>query len=282
MTAQNLAYLNLQIALNNYQQAPANLTTSQRAQVKQQAQQQYQLEIRILSSPEAQSIHITPQQISSALADIQQRYATQEEFTQDLHNNGIEIEQFPAILARQLKVDAILDSIAQHIAPITDLEADTYYQQHPSRFQRPETRIARHILISINPDFPENTRQTAYQRLSELAALLHKKPHLFAEQARRHSECVTTLEGGLLGPIQPGQLYPELDNALFSLEENQISAVLESPLGFHLLWCEKIQPAVLIPFAEAKPKILAHLQQKRIALHQKNWIRQLSNSPVPA
>ena len=71
------------------------------------------------------------------------------------------------------------------------IEIGIYYHLHPEQFVKPEMREAWHILISINPDYPENTRETARTRLEEISAKLQKKPHKFADLALKHSECPT-------------------------------------------------------------------------------------------
>src|SRR5690606_29960784 len=84
----------------------------------------------------------------------------------------------------------------------------------------------------------------------------------FADLAMRHSECPSALEGGLLGKVRRGQLYAALDEALFRLMPGEMSGIVESPLGFHLLHCDEVIPARVIGFDEAAPIIRRRLQDK--------------------
>ena len=113
----------------------------------------------------------------------------------------------------------------------------------PEQFRRPETRLARHILITINDTIAENTRSAAGKRINAIQARLAKEPQRFEEQALKHSECPTALDGGKLGDLPRGKLFPELDKALFELKAGEVSGVLESELGFHVLRCDTITEA---------------------------------------
>jgi len=108
---------------------------------------------------------------------------------------------FAVALERELKVEAILEKVATRAAKISDMDVELYYQFHPEQFRRPETRLARHILVTINDSIAENTRAAARQRIEAIATRLAKEPQRFEEQALKHSECPTALDGGKLGDL---------------------------------------------------------------------------------
>lgn len=139
------------------------------------------------------------------------------------------------------------------------MEARRYYDLHPERFLRPETRRVRHILITVNEQYPENSPQAARERIEALRAELAAVPSRFAEVAERHSECPTALEGGLVGSVPRGVLHPELDEALFALEAGGLSGIDSSPMGLHFVLCEEIVPEGLVPFEAVEARIRDHL-----------------------
>jgi len=104
---------------------------------------------------------------------------------------------------------------------------------------------------------------------------LQKEPGRFEEQALKHSECPTALDGGKLGDLPRGKLFPELDQALFELKAGEVSGVLESELGFHVLRCDAITEANILSMAEAKPHIRKLLEQKRKRVCQQAWVKQV-------
>jgi len=270
-----LAYLMLRTALEHHQVTPAELDPAQRAEIAQQAQRQFDIEARILATPEACEAIVNDTQFQKALQDIQQRYPDADTFQADLARNGMDSEGFQKAIYRELQVEAVLERVSARSAAISDLDTRIYYYMHLDKFQKPETRTIRHILITINTDYAENSRDAAHKRLTAIAKRLAKKPDRFAEQALKHSECPSAMHEGLIGTVTRGKLFPELDSVLFTMQANTISDIVESEMGLHVLYCEAIFPAGSIPFKEAEPKIRDHLQQRRQRICQKYWLSQL-------
>jgi peptidyl-prolyl cis-trans isomerase C len=141
----------------------------------------------------------------------------------------------------------------------------------------------RQILITVNEDFAENRAAEALARIERLAERLAGRVQRFGALARRHSECPSAVEDGRLGTVARGQLYPELDAALFALAEAEVSAVVGSELGFHLLWCEKIHPGISLPFNKVRDQVRELVEGRQRRNCQKAWIAELRQTPqVPA
>lgn len=270
-----VAYLALKAAQKLYGKAPAALQPDESERVRSMAQQQHQLETRVLATPEARDAMVPPSTISAVMQEIRGRYTNEDDFANDLARNGLDEAGFAAALEREMKVEAILEKVGTHAEIVSDTDIDLYYQYHPEQFRRPETRLARHILITINETILENTREAARKRMDEIAARLAKEPQRFEEQALKHSECPTALDGGKLGDLPRGKLFPELDEALFEMKAGEVSGVLQSELGFHLLRCDAIAEAGVLGYDQAKQHIRKLLEQKRKRVCQQAWVRQL-------
>jgi peptidyl-prolyl cis-trans isomerase C len=276
-----LAYLVLRNSFNRYHKSPTELSTNQLAELAAQARTRYELETQVLASPEAKEVVVAHSQVESALAEIQSYYSDEDAFQQDLINNGINSDSLQQCLYRELTVESVLDKIgAQATTQLNEVDAKIYYYMHLEQFYQPETRTVRHILMTTAVDSPNKTRRAVRTRLKHIAARLHHKPNRFAAQAEKYSECTTAAQGGLIGRVPRGQLYSTLDEVLFTLEVNQISKPVESPLGFHLLLCEAIHPPGIIDFEEAQPRILEILTKRYRHLRQKNWLAQFQAIPT--
>jgi len=268
-------YTLLRTALNLFKKPPAELEPGQLRQVQRQARTEYDIETRVLHAPEAIGVIVSEQEQARAFNEIRNRFDAEDAFLAALAANGLSEAGLKAALARQCKVDAILERVAARSPRVNEVEVGIFYHLHPEKFRKPEQRGARHILISINPDYPENTRERALARLTELAAQLQRKPHKFADLALRHSECPSALNGGNLGTVAGGTLYPELDQALFALKENEISTVIETEIGFHLIQCLKIIRAETISLKKATPKIKHLIQERYRRTCQRTWLASL-------
>jgi peptidyl-prolyl cis-trans isomerase C len=271
----SLAYLELKTAQSLFGKSPAELAEEERARVRNLADRQFGLEARVLNAPEARDAMVPQVSLQAALEEIRKRYPDEADFTADLGRNGLDLDSFLAALERELRVEAILEKVGTQATQVADIDIDLYYHYHPDQFRRPETRRARHILITVNPDMPDNTAEIAHARIEAVAVRLDKDPKRFEEQALKHSECPTAMQGGVLGDITCGQLYPELDAALFSMQAGELSGVLESPLGYHLVLCESITPERILSLSQARAPIRDMLEKRRKRICQQAWIKQL-------
>jgi len=271
----DVSYLLLRTALAQYEKSPNQLSETELRALKRQVAKEYEIQNLILSSKEARDIYIPESVVDTSIEEVKNRYGDTEEFLTDIESNGMSEQGFRAALARELKVEAVLDRVSSKAVSISDMDIMIYYHMHHERFELPETRTARHILITINSDYEENQKQNAFQRLVKIKSRLDKKIKRFGEQALKHSECPTAMNGGLLGRVRQGELYPELDTALFSMKQGTVSNVIESELGFHILLCEQIHPAGKATLKEARPKIQELLEDRARRMCQKAWLNQL-------
>ncbi|MEZ5588880.1 MAG: nitrogen fixation protein NifM [Sedimenticolaceae bacterium] len=268
-------YHMLRNALDSHSRNLAQLNADQYRQVLHKSSKSYHLESLVLASPEADGLVVPGDQLEVALREVAKRYANEDEFVGDLRANGLDPDSLRRALRRELMFDAIMQRVAARAATVNDIDARLFYEMHSDRFESPELRTARHILVTVNNDYLENTRPAALSRIEQVKEKLRGRANRFADLARRHSECPTAMEGGILGEVRRGALYPELDAALFALQEGELSPIVESEIGFHILLCEKIKPGKRTAYAKAAPKILEILTARRQRNCQKTWLADL-------
>lgn len=268
-------YTVLQVAIEKYGTPLNKLGEVERREAEKIALRQYELQSLILSSSEACGVVISPGAVQKAISDIVARYPNEEEFNTELEANHLDQETLRYSVDRELAVEAVMDRVATQVRQISEIDARIYYYLHLAKFDQPETREASHILITVNDDYPENHRVEALKRAKTIAERLKKKPSRFAEQALKNSECPTAMSGGTLGRVKREVLFPSLDKVLFNMKAGEISTVVESPMGFHILYCEKIHPKGLVPVGQALPSILEKLNERKRKKHQKKWLSSL-------
>ena len=265
----------LRVALELYRRNLPQLNDMDMAEVHRRASRTYSIESAVLETPEAREVVIDRRSLDAAVTEVASRYRDAQEFHADLAANGLDETALRGALRRELVFNTVLQHIGARRPSINAIDTRLYYELNRERFRVPETRTARQILVTINPDYPDNTREAAQARIEKIATAIASRPARFAEQARRHSECPSALDGGKLGEISRGQLFPELDAALFGLREGEISGVVETEIGLHLLLCEKIQPVRQLPYARAASDIHKLLDERHRRNCQKTWLSEL-------
>ncbi len=131
-------------------------------------------------------------------------------------------------MQRELLTQAALDTVTARATAPTEDEVLAFFAANPDRFHLPERRVVRHLLITVNPDFPDNTDEAAHARAGALVEAL-KGGASFADLAAHHSECPTAMQGGAVGTVPRGVLYPEVEALAFSLAPGGAGAVRRGP-----------------------------------------------------
>ncbi|MCG5495160.1 nitrogen fixation protein NifM [Ectothiorhodospira variabilis] len=270
-----LAYIELRTALDSFEKPLGKLDEAERRTVRARSARAYEIGARALASDQAPDVHVPRETLDHALAEIRGRYPDEAGFAAELEAHGFDLASFREALHRELRLEAVLDRVANRSAQVSDLDVKLFYYLHLERFQVPESRTVRQILITINPDYPENTRDQARQRLQALADDLTGDVEQFAAQASRHSECPSAMKGGLVGKVPRGTLFAALDEALFGMKAGQVSPIVETEMGLHVLLCEDIHAAHTTPLAEVEARIRGKLEKRRRSVCQREWLKSL-------
>nr|WP_321443231.1 nitrogen fixation protein NifM [uncultured Cohaesibacter sp.] len=271
-----LAHHLMRASLAAFQCRFDQLTPEQQQAVEATARKAMAIESAVLASREAWDIFLPETMIVEAVETVRARYDSHQDFECDLAANGLDEQTLALALSRDMWVDAVLSRVVKDIAPPSVVDAKGWYDSHPAHFAVPERRTARHILITINEDFADNHRDTAQLNIESICNQLDGSVDQFAQLAKQHSECPTAMDGGKLGAVPRGTLYKSLDEMLFKMGEGAVSCVLESEMGFHILLCEAIHHAEIIPFAKAKDRIVDRLFARKRQIAQRQWIESLS------
>ena len=155
---------------------------------------------------------------------------------------------------------------------VKDEDLASYYEQNKTRFGQPERRRVSHIMINLPAGASEDARKAARAKADELDKLAVADPSKFAELARKESQDAgSAANGGDLGWQQKGALPGSLDKAAFGLNKDQVSGVVESPSGLHILKLTEIQPAAIKPLAEVKDQLTGEVRKQLAAVRSRKW-----------
>lgn len=154
-----------------------------------------------------------------------------------------------------------------------DDEITSYYDSHLTDYQIPEKRHARHILFRATPEDSEEIHQNQQQKAAEVLEKARGGED-FATLAQQYSEGPTAETGGDLGFFSRGQMVKEFDDTVFTLQENEISDLVKTDFGYHIIKLEEIQPGGVTSVEQARENIIASLQLEKA----KPMALQLANS----
>lgn len=176
-----------------------------------------------------------------------------------LAKQGFTPESFRAEQRAKLTVNLLLGQQAQTAEPPTEAEAKRAYDENPRLFDPTERLRAAHILIALPRDPTPQQRAAARVRAEEVRGRLRAGEDFGALAARYSGDPVTAKKGGSLEPFGRGQMVRPFEEAAFALEPGQVSEVVETPHGFHLIRLIERIPGRVLPFEQVKGKILEQL-----------------------
>jgi len=166
----------------------------------------------------------------------------------------------------QAKVEYVRFSVNDLLTKVEINAEDVrkYYDEHPNDFGAPEERQAAHILITVAAAAPQAEQDAARARAEKLLQQLRQNPARFAELAKQNSQDPgSAANGGDLGLFGRGMMVKPFEDAVFSLKQDEISELVKSDFGYHIIKLLTVKPARLLSFDEAQEGILNKLRQQK-------------------
>ena len=171
-----------------------------------------------------------------------------------------------------------LDSVMKGVAvPEEDLRR--YYAENASRYTLAEERRASHILINADKDMPAAERQKAKARAEALLAEVRKSPATFAEVARKNSQDTgSAARGGDLDFFARGAMVKAFDDAAYAMKPGEISNVIESDFGFHIITLTGVRGGEKKPFEAVRAEIEAEVRKSLASKRYAEVAEQFTNT----
>jgi len=226
----------------------------------------------VRQAAEAQGIEVGGKEIDAALAEVSAPFKTPEEFTRRIETEGFTEDSYREHVGRMIAAAKYLDGIRASVAPVSDAELVTYYQNNEHRLTLPEQVRVRHILLTWKPMGTTDDRAAIRK---QMAPILDKARagEDFAALAREYSDdSMTARDGGDTGFFHRGQMVPAFEAVAFALQPGEISDPVETPFGVHILRLEERKEAHLLPLEEVREQLREHIREENMeaAVEQEN------------
>jgi peptidyl-prolyl cis-trans isomerase D len=195
-------------------------------------------------------------------------YVAQVKVTDDMvkayYDKNAALFQVPeSVKAEYVVFDA---SAVEKQVNVSDAEVADAYNKSKARFTTPEKRTASHILINVKKGAPAAEDAAAKAKAQAILDDVKKNPNDFAKIAKAQSQDPGSAElGGDLGVVQKGVFVKPVEDAIYSLKEGEVSGLVRSEFGYHIIKITKIVPESQKSLEEAKPEIVAELKKAKMS-----------------
>lgn len=265
--------INLRLSGLLQDEDPASLTREQAEDMRRALIQRLIEERLVLQEGKRTGLKVEHEEVAQRVQEIQKRLQGPENFQEMLRQAGLNEEQLKAKLREQLLIQKTIDTLVRAKIHMTPAELAKVELPPPKPAENGDAVHAYHLLIRVTP---ECSLERARARAAELHAGLQRGSD-FSEMARRFSEGPHAAAGGDMGWVRPGELLPELDAVLFTLEPGQLSDPIPTDIGVHLVKVvERGQPAAKAPFSEAEQREL-QLYQQKFGKGMAEWLQRLKD-----
>ncbi|MEA1933133.1 MAG: peptidylprolyl isomerase [Thermodesulfobacteriota bacterium] len=220
----------------------------------------------------------------AAIADIEKRagekleslkgdFASKEEFQQYLKAKGMTAKSLMTSTKQRIRMNEYLKSRGLAKPHVPEEEIKKFYELKKDGFKRKESVMVSHILARVAKDTEPAERRKAGERAKDLRRRVVAGKD-FAVIAGKYSDCARTKQaGGDLGYIKRGFMPPGFDEVAFTLNKGEVSKVIETEFGYHIIKVVDKKPAGYVPIEDVKDFIKKYLQKgilrEKIALHTK-------------
>lgn len=207
-------------------------------------EQEREVQVKVFKAADYRSqVKVTPEELEAYYTSNGQQFAIAEHLSIEL-----------AVLDMQ----SIEDSIK-----ITEADIKSYYEQNARRFAVPEERRASHILIEVPKSASESDHKAARDKAESLLARLKENPGAFAELARANSKDPgSAAKGGDLGFFTRGKMVRPFEESAFVLKKGELSDVVQTDFGYHIILLTDIKPAVEKPLSAVRAQVVEEIQKQ--------------------
>jgi peptidyl-prolyl cis-trans isomerase SurA len=264
-----------------FERLRANYTGEELESQVQRAEREFldQLILRRLQLQYASQIGISASDndINAALKDVLTRNnLTQEQLTALLTREGLTLQDYKDRLREQIILARLMNQAVRSRVSVDASEVEAYYKTHQDEFNQPAHARVRHIFFRVEPGMASPQLEAVHERASRVLQEARNGGQ-FADLARRYSEDATAANGGDLGVIRRGQALPEFEEVIFTMREGDISEVIRTPNGLHIVKIEAFSKGSEQPFPEIKAEIERRLLQGKMEQRFQDWTNELKD-----
>lgn len=227
----------------------------------------------ILEEYQRLGLSVDPDRVDQEIEKLKSQYPSPEQFDQVMAERGYNDERLRSEVTQSLQVFKVQEHVMKDVE-ITEEELKSTYNNNLDKIAQPESVRARHILIKVPENASEAQKQEALSRIRAIREELEAGAD-FAALAQEKSEGPSAPKGGDLGYFPAERMVPSFSKVAFAMEPGEISDVVETQFGYHIIKVEDHKEAWLPSFEEVKEQMRPQLEMQKAQYVFQEYINQL-------
>ncbi|RLC05747.1 MAG: hypothetical protein DRH90_05255 [Deltaproteobacteria bacterium] len=222
----------------------------------------------------AKGITTDAEEIDNSIDQIKQKLEAGQSFESLLAEMGITIETMRTQVGQANAIQKLIEVVVYPKAMVSEKESRIFFENNPQYFQKPEEVKASHILIQVAPDAGDEEKLASRKKIEEVQIKIEAGDD-FAELARQYSEGPSNVNGGDLGYFDRKKMVKPFSDAAFALKPGEVSDIVETRFGFHLIKVYDKKAKSAYVFEDIKDRLREILRQQKIQDETVRYLEEL-------
>lgn len=243
------------------QHMPEDQVRAQLPALREQAIKQAIGDKLLFDEAEKLDIKVPEEDIDRSIFNMAKQCGGMEKLRAQLKKQNLTEKTFREQIRRGRRVDILVQQICSQTPEPSEEELQQHFEDHKEEYTKQERVLCQHILVTPKDD-SEAAHQDAKNKLSEIRARVIAGAD-FGDEATAHSDCPSGKNGGSLGWFSHGMMVPEFDKAAFELKVGDVSDIIKTQFGYHLIYKTDHEAPQEASFDEAHDNIRDFLRHAK-------------------
>ncbi len=246
-------------------------------QLLQQAMERLIAHVLLYDAVKTQQITVSDETLAERHAEYVAQFPNEETYLGQLASMGMTEESLKEEMAKSLQIEELLKNNIGELEEATPAVCREYYETNAERFIQGEEVQASHILLTVDANTTDEERAAIKEKIEGIRKQCVDGAD-FAELARAESKCPSSANGGDLGWFGSGRMVKKFEEVAFRLQPGEISEVVETEFGYHVIRIADRRDEKKIPLADVEEQIAFQLTGERRSEAVEAYIRKLKES----
>lgn len=207
-------------------------------------------------------IKVEDVEVNQQVDILKKRFPKEDEFKATLLEMKISEAELKSQIRKGMAIQQFVDKDLVQDVKVSETEVKDFYINNPNMFKQSEQVKASHILIKVDTQADKSAKDQANKKIKEIQKKLEDGGD-FAALAKEYSEGPSNVDGGDLGYFERGRMVKPFEDAAFKLKPGEVSDMVETPFGYHLIKVVDKKPESVVSYENAKERIAQYLEQEK-------------------
>jgi peptidyl-prolyl cis-trans isomerase C len=216
----------------------------------------------LMQETRARKVTVTDDEVESNIKQMRSQFPDEPAFKKALETRGMTLDKLKADTRIDISINKMVEGeVATQPTP-SDAQVREFYDKNPDKFKQDEAVRASHILFRVDEKADAATKKKAMDEAQSVLKQARAGAD-FAELAKKHSADGSAQQGGDLNFFTKGQMVPQFDQAAFAMKPGQISDIVTTQFGYHIIKVTDHRPASTVPFEQVSGRIKDFLTEQQ-------------------